>query len=77
MMQHINCIRIWTWAHLHSSNMMFDVVASPHMANLLLSDEEDLLSKKNRFIKKSIMADHLKSMLRTWMMRMRGMSYES
>jgi len=34
-----------------SMDIMMTVVASPHMANLLFSDEEDLLSKKNRMIK--------------------------
>ena len=38
-----------------SDKLMFNVVASPHMANLLLSDEEDLLSEKNRFIKEHLL----------------------
>ena len=38
-----------------SDKIMMNVVASPHMANLLLSDEEDLLSEKNRFIKQHLL----------------------
>jgi len=63
----------------HSSNMMFNVVASPHMANLLLSDEEDLLSEKNRFIKQHLLEKYngrpLRSLLRIWKMRKKGRKY--
>lgn len=34
--------------------MMMQVVAVPRMANLFFSDEEDLLSKKNRFIRQNL-----------------------
>jgi len=38
-----------------SDKLMMNVVASPHMTNLLFSDEEDLLSTKNRFIKQHLL----------------------